>query len=123
GRAARACRARGAPARLRSCASTPPRGVRVSRGVPRPRGDGMSFDPIPSDQTVRALRLEVIAEPAGDATVLGVPVADTGDVPGVLGLDRSTLERWGFAGKKGQTLVVPRADDVPLVAVGTGSEV
>ncbi len=83
----------------------------------------MSFDPIPSDQTVRALRLEVLAEPAGDATVLGVPVADTGDVPGVLGLDRSTLERWGFAGKKGQTLVVPRADDVPLVAVGTGSEV
>jgi len=83
----------------------------------------MSFDPIPSDQTVRALRLEVLAEPAGDATVLGVPVADTGDVPGVLGLDRSTLERWGFACKKGQTLVVPRADDVPLVAVGTGSEV
>lgn len=79
-----------------------------------------TFDPIPSDQTVRALRIESLDAPGGDATALGVPVTASGDVPAVIGLDRAALERWGFAGKKGQTLVLPRADDVTLVAVGVG---
>ena len=79
-----------------------------------------TFDPIPSDQTVRALRIEAFAEPGGDATVLGVPVAESGDVPAGIGLDRSALERWGFAGKKGQTLVVPQSEAVSVIAIGVG---
>ena len=79
-----------------------------------------SFDPIPSDEVVRALALEVRGAPGGEATVLGVPVTSSGDVPEAVGLDRSALERWGFAGKKGQTLVLPQADAATIVAVGVG---
>lgn len=80
-----------------------------------------TFDPIPSDATVRALRIDVLAAPGGGATALGVPVPTSGDVPTQLGLDRGALERWGFSGAKGQTLVLPQADAVTLVAVGIGA--
>ncbi|MFI2753849.1 leucyl aminopeptidase [Cellulomonas sp. P22] len=85
--------------------------------------DTPSSDPldlVPSAAAVRAVALDVVA-PAGlepDVT-LGVPVPSEGDVPAVLGLDREQLARWGFTGRTGQTLVLPRAEGT-LVAVGTG---
>ena len=82
-----------------------------------------TFDPIPSDEAVRALRLETLEEPSGEATVLGVPVAESGDVPELVGLDRAGLERWGFTGKRGQTLVLPQVDAATVVAVGIGDSI
>ena len=79
-----------------------------------------TFDPIPSDARVRALTIEVVGEPGGPATVLGVLVTSEGEVPAELGLSREALERAGFSGKADQTLVLPRPEGTTLVAVGLG---
>ena len=57
--------------------------------------------------------------PSG-ATVVGIPVESTGDVPSELGLSRDALTRAGFGGKVGDALVVPRMDGAVAVAVGVG---
>ena len=83
-----------------------------------------TFDPMPS----RHLRVDVsvATHPAGKVTpapagsVLGVPVAESGDVPPDLGVDRAALAAAGFAGQVGQTLVLPRPGGPALVAVGIG---
>jgi leucyl aminopeptidase len=54
------------------------------------------------------------------ATALVVPVAADGAPPTELGVDRVALAAAGFAGKLGQTLVLPRASGPTLVAVGIG---
>src|SRR5690606_7482796 len=58
--------------------------------------------------------------PGGAATVLGVPVATGGDVPGEIALSREALKRAGFTGATGQTLVLPSEDGSTVVAVGVG---
>ena len=51
---------------------------------------------------------------------VGVPVATTGLVPRSLGLSRAALEKAGFEGKPGQTLVLPSATGATQIAVGIG---
>ncbi|MEV4412905.1 leucyl aminopeptidase [Catellatospora sp. NPDC049609] len=78
------------------------------------------FDPTPSWH--RRVSLTVL--PSGERTPadapLGVPVAASGGFPAVLPVGRQDLTAAGFAGKPGQTLVLPRQDGPPLVAVGAG---
>ena len=56
------------------------------------------------------------------ATLVGVAVGESGAVPRSLGVSRRDLERLGFSGRIGQTLVVPRRDGVSSVAVGVGTK-
>ncbi|GAA3793443.1 leucyl aminopeptidase [Cellulomonas soli] len=79
--------------------------------------DPAELDLVPSDTAIRAVQITVVAA-APDGATVGVGVAPDGDVPVSVGLNRGELERWGFAGKAGQTFAVPGAR--PVVAVGTG---
>ena len=56
------------------------------------------------------------------ATIVGVAVGTSGSVPRSVGLGRRELERLGFSGRVGQTLVVPRKDGPVAVAVGVGAK-
>jgi leucyl aminopeptidase len=56
--------------------------------------------------------------PAG--AVLGTPLGESGPVPAGIALDRADLESAGFQGKVGQSLLVPRRGQPPIVAVGVG---
>jgi len=78
-----------------------------------------SFDPVPSVRRSKAVVVTVATRPPENA-ILGVPVAQDGDIPAVVGLDRDTLEKAGFEGKTGQSMVIPRADAAPLVLIGIG---
>jgi len=51
---------------------------------------------------------------------IGIPVGTTGVVPRSLGLSRAALEKAGFEGKPGQTLVLPSATGSTQIAVGIG---
>src|SRR5690554_4330750 len=79
-----------------------------------------TFDPVPSERVVSALAVEVREAPAGEASVLGVLVPKSGEVPAEVGLSREALKRVGFTAGKGQTLVLPRSDGPTIVAVGLG---
>lgn len=79
------------------------------------------FDPVPSATSVPAVTVRVAATGSEEPSVLGVPVTATGEVPDAVGLARETLAAWGFAGKPGQTLVVPR-DGGAVVATGVGDD-
>jgi leucyl aminopeptidase len=74
----------------------------------------------PSLDDASATTISVGASVPASATALAVPVAASGAVPSVLGLDRTALAGAGFAGKAGQVLVLPRADGPTLIAVGLG---
>ena len=80
-----------------------------------------SSAPLPALTTLDAVALTVGAAPS-DAQALGFTVFTTGDVPAELGLDRAALERAGFTGKAGSSLVLPQAEGPELVAVGAGEE-
>src|SRR5210317_2281645 len=56
------------------------------------------------------------------ATIVGVAVGTSGSMPRSVGLGRRELERLGFSGRVGQTLVVPRRDGPAAVAVGVGAK-
>lgn len=75
-----------------------------------------TIDPIASDAVGRAITVRATAE-APEGAVVGVAVTSDGDVPDRLGLSRDELTRWGFAGKPGQTLLLP---GTAAVAVGVG---
>ncbi|NLF04073.1 MAG: leucyl aminopeptidase [Actinomycetales bacterium] len=79
-----------------------------------------TFDPVPSEAAVRAVSVEVVEAPQGDATVLGILVDKSGDVPAGVGLSRESLKRAGFSGNTGQTLTLPRQDGSTVIAVGVG---
>jgi leucyl aminopeptidase len=80
------------------------------------------FEPVPSDAALRAVDVQVVTpDDAAGLRGLGLPVAPEGDVPGGLAVSREALTGWGFTGKPGQTLVVPRGDDA-VVAVGVGAD-
>ncbi len=81
------------------------------------------FNPTPSRQHPAKVVVEVV--PAGKtAAYLGgavaIPVGSTGEVPASAGVSRQALSEAGFGGLLGQTLVLPRTDGPPLVAVGIG---
>jgi len=76
----------------------------------------MAFDPAPSLDPIRAIRLGVTTS---GTHVLGVAVTSDGDVPDALGLTRDQLATWGFTGAAGSTFVVPAP--TPVVAVGIGA--
>ena len=78
-----------------------------------------TFDPVPSIQRTAAVTISVsTAVPTGAG--YGVPVGVDGAMPSQLGLNRATLVALGFDGQVGQTLVLPRTDGPPVVAVGIG---
>lgn len=56
------------------------------------------------------------------ADAVGLAVAPTGTVARQLGLTRAALERHGFTGSVGQTLVVPSREGPVFVAVGVGDD-
>jgi leucyl aminopeptidase len=56
------------------------------------------------------------------AEAVGLGVAPTGSVARQLGLSRAALERHGFNGSVGQTLVVPSREGPMFVAVGIGDD-
>lgn len=61
-----------------------------------------------------------VGEIASDVEAIGVGVYTDGDVPGELGFDRAGLEDAGFTAEPGTSLVLPRAGQPDLVAVGLG---
>jgi len=77
------------------------------------------FDPAPSLPGATALEIAV-ADTAGDAGAVAVPVATSGDIPSSIGHDRAALAAAAFTGASGQTLTVPRADGPVLVLFGIG---
>ncbi|GIH06469.1 putative cytosol aminopeptidase [Rhizocola hellebori] len=81
------------------------------------------FNPTPSRQhpakvVVEAVSAGKVAAYLGGA--VAVPISSTGEVPASAGLSRQALSEAGFDGRLGQTLVLPRSDGPPLVAVGVG---
>jgi leucyl aminopeptidase len=95
----------------------------VSDGRPAAGDSQIAYyevDLTPSLDDASATTISVSPTLPAAATVLAVPVATTGAIPGRLGLDRSALAGAGFEGKAGQVLLLPRADGPILVAVGLG---
>ncbi|WP_300016674.1 leucyl aminopeptidase [Pseudonocardia sp.] len=78
------------------------------------------FDSAPSLRETAAVRVTAAAGVPPDADALAVPVGTAGDVAADLGLDRAALGAAGFAGKVGQTLLVPGGAGPVRVAVGIG---
>ena len=81
-----------------------------------------TFDPVPSRIRSAQLTIDVAAAPPPGTEALGVPVATSGDVPSVVGVDRARLLESGFTGALGQTLVLPHEDRPVIVAIGIGDE-
>lgn len=83
-----------------------------------------SFTPVPSYRPERIVGFEAVTafargeEEGLDA--IGIAVGTGGPVDADLGLDRDALERAGFEGKAGQTLLVPTEAAPLLYAVGSG---
>ncbi|MGM7697852.1 leucyl aminopeptidase [Microbacterium sp. A84] len=63
----------------------------------------------------------VVGEIGSDVEAIGVGVYSDGDVPSELGFDRAALEDAGFTASEGSTLVLLRAGQADLVAVGLGA--
>ncbi len=76
--------------------------------------------PLPALSVIDAVALTV-GPAADDAQALGFAVFTEGEVPAELGLDRAALERAGFTGKAGSSLVLPSAEGPELLAVGAGA--
>ena len=79
-----------------------------------------NVDPVPSWTRNGERKIGRSRSVAADAQSVGIPVAVDGEVPRELGLARGALNAAGFAGKVGQTLIVPRSDGPTLVAFGIG---
>jgi leucyl aminopeptidase len=67
-----------------------------------------------------AVSIAVAQSVPASATIVGVPVASAGPVPGELGLDRAALSAVGFDAGVGQTLPLPRSGGPVTIAVGIG---
>jgi len=78
------------------------------------------LDLVPSIKRFADVKLAVAASAPSGAGCVGIPVGSDGEVPSLIGLDRETLSRSGFTGIPGQTLILPRQDELTLVAVGIG---
>jgi leucyl aminopeptidase len=75
---------------------------------------------VPSLDRSSRVTVSVASTLPSSATALVIPVSTEG-VPSELGFDRAALAAAGFEGKKGQTLVLPRASGPTLVAIGIGT--
>jgi leucyl aminopeptidase len=78
------------------------------------------FNPVPSIEKTRAVRVNSAATTPAEADALGIVVGTSGEPPEVLGLGRAALSGGGFDGKLGQTLTIPAAGGPLLVAIGIG---
>jgi leucyl aminopeptidase len=81
------------------------------------------FNPTPSRQHAAKVVIETVpatkvADYLGGAVALAV--GTSGEMPAAVGVSRQALREAGFDGRLGQTLVLPRSDGPPLVAVGIG---
>jgi leucyl aminopeptidase len=65
------------------------------------------------------LKFALAAKAPASVAAVGVPVSQDGAVPKEAGMSRAALEALGFAGKVGQTYVVP-ADGAVTILVGVG---
>lgn len=79
------------------------------------------FTPVPSQYPEQPVVVSVTAEPLSGLDVIGYAVEKGGRIPAALGVDAPGLERAGFTGALGQTLLLPQADGPALVAFGVGS--
>ena len=84
--------------------------TRMSPSSPRVTRATATFDPVPSRIRSALLTIDVAAAPPPGTEALGVPVATSGDVPPIIGVDRARLLESGFSGALGQTLVLPHED-------------
>ena len=66
------------------------------------------------------IELDIGRSIPSDAEVVGTAVGSSGPVPRSLGVSRASLQRSGFTGAVGQTLVVPAQSGPVQVAVGIG---
>ncbi|MFI5694583.1 leucyl aminopeptidase family protein [Kribbella sp. NPDC051586] len=81
------------------------------------------FDPIPSTRYQVRVAVVSLKQATDEADALAVPVAAAAagvEPPEELGTDLAGLGSAGFTGRRGQTLVLPRADGPVRVAVGIG---
>ncbi|UNK70210.1 leucyl aminopeptidase [Microbacterium sp. H1-D42] len=77
------------------------------------------FPAVPALAAVEAVQVSIA--PLGEgAGAIGLGVSSDGPVPERLAFDRPALTAAGFEAKAGATLVLPRADDPDLIAVGLG---
>jgi leucyl aminopeptidase len=79
------------------------------------------FDPIPSTRYRVRVGVASLKQAEDETDALAVPVATDAEPPPELGTDLAGLASAGFTGKRGQTLVQPRADGPVRVAVGIGA--
>jgi leucyl aminopeptidase len=79
------------------------------------------FDPIPSTRYRARVGVASLKQAADEADALAVPVGADAEPPEELGTDLAGLASAGFTGRRGETLVLPRADGPVRVAVGIGS--
>ena len=77
------------------------------------------FVPAPSAIGPSVPKIRAAAEVPAEASSVAVLVCQ-GEETGGLGLDWTHLRSMGFEGKVGQTLIIPRAGEPALVAVGLG---
>ncbi|RKH00789.1 leucyl aminopeptidase [Corallococcus sp. CA053C] len=78
-----------------------------------------AFHPAPSIEPPEETKLAVSSSVPTDADCIGSLVGVDEGLKS-LGFDSSFLKAAGFQGKVGQTLVIPRTDGPPVVAVGMG---
>ncbi|MEV0456914.1 leucyl aminopeptidase [Catellatospora methionotrophica] len=78
------------------------------------------FDPVPSWTRVPDVAVVAVEDLDAGNAPLGVPVATSGAVPPVLGVDRGDLAGAEFTGQLGQALALPQPGGAALVAVGVG---
>ncbi|WP_374945486.1 leucyl aminopeptidase [Agreia sp.] len=79
-----------------------------------------SFDPIPSQAAAASVGVLVSSSIPAGLDALGFVVSPTDSVPDTIDLDWNSLQRSGFLGKKGQTLVLARPSGPVIVLVGSG---
>lgn len=79
------------------------------------------FQPAPSLAELAATTIEVASAVPKDAAAVGYGVGIDGPVPAGIGLDRAALTAAGFEGKRGQTLVLPRAGAPATIVTGLGA--
>ena len=79
---------------------------------------GSDFNPVPSVEKTRAVRVSSAATVPAEADALGIAVGTSGEPPRALGLRRAALSAAGFDGKLGQTLTIPAADGVSMICLG-----
>jgi leucyl aminopeptidase len=80
-----------------------------------------SFTSVPSRRGPAAT-VAVVPALGDDLDIVGYGVPEDGPVPDALGIDRAAMEGAGFAGKTGQTIVIPRSAEPSVVAVGIGGQ-